>query len=224
PPQDDLSNHAARGSSRYGTSPADAHTVGLPSSRRIFSSKQFCFHPLIRLAHTFAFATSGRRFAVTGTNRDRRPPPLEPTTSFKSNELQPIFSTADHRLSARLLMVDTPIRLESNIGASSKIGAPSSDSAEFPPLCIQRPIDSTHPESTQPLDPVVLKTKTFVEALSSPPTNKNLQPKPTDLRKFFLADDPPQSLGAKENINGKPTLVFSEMETEELAAAFRFAL
>ncbi|KAL0295661.1 UNVERIFIED_CONTAM: hypothetical protein Scaly_3093800 [Sesamum calycinum] len=42
--------------------------------------------------------------------------------------------------------------------------------------------------------------------------------------KYFLANAKPASIGAMHNINGRPTLIFSDEETQSLAAKFRFAL
>ncbi|KAL0284283.1 UNVERIFIED_CONTAM: hypothetical protein Sradi_7203400 [Sesamum radiatum] len=66
--------------------------------------------------------------------------------------------------------------------------------------------------------------KSFAEAVSNATANRNIHHQPPDLRKFFLADHIPQPIGVKSLIGGRPTLSFTDAETEELAAPYRFSL
>ncbi|KAL0283421.1 UNVERIFIED_CONTAM: hypothetical protein Sradi_7230500 [Sesamum radiatum] len=54
--------------------------------------------------------------------------------------------------------------------------------------------------------------------------NPNIHHQPPDLRKYFLADHSPQPFGIKSFIHDRPTLSFTDTETEELAAPYRFSL
>ncbi|KAL0407603.1 UNVERIFIED_CONTAM: hypothetical protein Sradi_1694700 [Sesamum radiatum] len=89
-----------------------------------------------------------------------------------------------------------PLQSESTIGASPEVAPPVANTAE---------LEANSPELTRtshPLQQTQHKqqpTKSFAEVLSA-------------------------SIGSVQNINGRPTLVFSDAETESLAADFRLAL
>ncbi|KAL0412319.1 UNVERIFIED_CONTAM: hypothetical protein Sradi_1433600 [Sesamum radiatum] len=88
------------------------------------------------------------------------------------------------------------------------------DPAEFPPL--------TRSSSTEFAQPVTEtqqnSSKTFSEAADSA-SLKSLY-----CNKFFLAESSPIAIGTVSTINARPTIVFSEMETQSLVADFRLAL
>ncbi|KAL0407602.1 UNVERIFIED_CONTAM: hypothetical protein Sradi_1694600 [Sesamum radiatum] len=88
--------------------------------------------------------------------------------------------------------------------------------AEFPPLTRSNSADFTRPTTeTQPMH-----RKSFVGAA----THAKSQSNSSDSKKFFLADSNPTTVGTKSYTNGRPTLAFSDVETEELAAPFKLAL
>ncbi|KAK4405410.1 hypothetical protein Sango_0547500 [Sesamum angolense] len=62
------------------------------------------------------------------------------------------------------------------------------------------------------------------ETASSNSTNSIPTPQHLDFCKFFLANSKPPSIGATEEINGRPTIIFSDSETQSLVANFRLAL
>ncbi|KAK4386320.1 hypothetical protein Sango_2502600 [Sesamum angolense] len=66
--------------------------------------------------------------------------------------------------------------------------------------------------------------KTFAEALSSPIILQQTQQNCSELEKFFTAESKIPSFGSQALINGRPTLAFTDSETEILTAPFRFAL
>ncbi|KAL0433849.1 UNVERIFIED_CONTAM: hypothetical protein Slati_2719200 [Sesamum latifolium] len=63
------------------------------------------------------------------------------------------------------------------------------------------------------------KTQAFEVAA---PTSAKLNP--SDFKKKFLAGSNPTSIGTINTINGRPTIIFSDTETQSLAADFRYAL
>ncbi|KAL0386800.1 UNVERIFIED_CONTAM: hypothetical protein Sradi_2561800 [Sesamum radiatum] len=86
--------------------------------------------------------------------------------------------------------------------------------AEFPPLT-----RSNSTEFAQPVtEPQQNSSKTFSEAANS----ANL--KSSDCNKYFLADSSPTAIGTVSTINGRPTIAFSDLETQSLVADFRLAL
>ncbi|KAL0377227.1 UNVERIFIED_CONTAM: hypothetical protein Sradi_3028200 [Sesamum radiatum] len=92
------------------------------------------------------------------------------------------------------------------------------NSADFPPLT-----RSNSPELTQPT--AVLQQnnmKSFSEA--AVPLSAKSKPPLSESDKFFLAGSNATSIGTVNTINGRPTIIFSEEETQSLAADFRYAL
>ncbi|KAL0298426.1 UNVERIFIED_CONTAM: hypothetical protein Sradi_6502400 [Sesamum radiatum] len=90
--------------------------------------------------------------------------------------------------------------------------------ADFPPLTRANPAESNS-----------AKTASFhanqpSETASSNSTNSISTPQHSDFCKFFLANSKPPSIGATEEINGRPTIIFSDSETQSLVANFRLAL
>ncbi|KAL0283313.1 UNVERIFIED_CONTAM: hypothetical protein Sradi_7233500 [Sesamum radiatum] len=135
---------------------------------------------------------------------------------------------ADNHQCVRDHMEYPPLRPASTIGAAMPTGSLVANSAE--------PLTMNSAESTQDL-PHVHQTqsvkqnsshttpeKSFAEAVSNATANRNIHHQPPDLRKFFLADHIPQPIGVKSLIGGRPTLSFTDAETEELAAPYRFSL
>ncbi|KAL0433840.1 UNVERIFIED_CONTAM: hypothetical protein Slati_2718300 [Sesamum latifolium] len=88
--------------------------------------------------------------------------------------------------------------------------------AEFPPLNSAEFLNSA--ESTHHSQQ--MKKTSFSEAALN---SKNLKSLPSDSKNFFLADSNPTPIGTVSAINGRPTLAFSDTETEELAAHYKLA-
>ncbi|KAL0311723.1 UNVERIFIED_CONTAM: hypothetical protein Sradi_5571600 [Sesamum radiatum] len=83
--------------------------------------------------------------------------------------------------------------------------------ADFPSLA----------ESTRPgLCTTQSQSRPFSEAASR---NWNT-PQRSECDKFYLADSIPSPIGSVSNINGRPTITLSDIETQSLAVEFRFAL
>ncbi|KAL0311722.1 UNVERIFIED_CONTAM: hypothetical protein Sradi_5571500 [Sesamum radiatum] len=120
-------------------------------------------------------------------------------------------------------MAHPPLHSEIIIGALPEIASLVADSAD----------SANSSELTRPSHPVQQQkqqkqqTKSFAEALrgsSQLRDDERQTPQPSEFPKFFLADSNEASIGSIHNINGRPTLVFSDSETESLAADFRLAL
>ncbi|KAL0365775.1 UNVERIFIED_CONTAM: hypothetical protein Sradi_3467600 [Sesamum radiatum] len=117
-------------------------------------------------------------------------------------------------------MTKPPLRSDCTIGASPVVDSFGADSVEF---------GANSPELTRPSPSVQQEqqkqqAKSFAEALTGSSRNDERQKsQPPEFRKFFLADTT-ASIGSVQNINGRPTIVFSDAETESLAADFRLAL
>ncbi|KAL0407597.1 UNVERIFIED_CONTAM: putative ribonuclease H protein [Sesamum radiatum] len=82
----------------------------------------------------------------------------------------------------------------------------------------------TQTQTEKQNSPQTAPKKSFAEAVSNSTANRNIHHQPPDLRKYFLADHSPQPFGIKSFIHGRPTLSFTDTETEELAAPYRFSL
>ncbi|KAL2248694.1 UNVERIFIED_CONTAM: hypothetical protein Sindi_2343100 [Sesamum indicum] len=67
-------------------------------------------------------------------------------------------------------------------------------------------------------------SKSFAEALSNPSLHRTRASNVSDLQKFFLANSKPVDVGKQATLDGRQTLIFSDMETLSFAAAYRFAL
>ncbi|KAL0299841.1 UNVERIFIED_CONTAM: hypothetical protein Sradi_6643900 [Sesamum radiatum] len=61
--------------------------------------------------------------------------------------------------------------------------------------------------------------KSFAEILTGA-----YKPRYDELQKFFLADLKPTMVGTRVDIDGRPTLIFNDMETLSFTAAYRYAL
>ncbi|KAK4382457.1 hypothetical protein Sango_2869400 [Sesamum angolense] len=116
-----------------------------------------------------------------------------------------------------LSMAHPPIRSKMAIRASSDVAPVAADSDESPP---------NSAESTQPSLPVPQKQqhnfppkKSFAEILTG-----SYKQRYDELQKFFLADSMPTMVGTWVDIDGRPTLIFNDMETFSFAAAYRYAL
>ncbi|KAL0318168.1 UNVERIFIED_CONTAM: hypothetical protein Scaly_2861100 [Sesamum calycinum] len=89
--------------------------------------------------------------------------------------------------------------------------------SEFPPFTSQKPasnliISLSHDQ------------KSFAEILKTHSDNPNSKSQNTDSCKFFLAESKSVPVGTQVNIDGRPTLIFSDTETLSFAAGYRFAL
>ncbi|KAL0367874.1 UNVERIFIED_CONTAM: hypothetical protein Sradi_3677500 [Sesamum radiatum] len=87
------------------------------------------------------------------------------------------------------------------------------NSAEFPPL---NSAELTRTASEQ--------TQTQQQTFSAAAAPTSAQSNPPDSEKFFLAGSNQKSIGTINTINGRPTITFSDVETQSLAADFRYAL
>ncbi|KAL0356468.1 UNVERIFIED_CONTAM: hypothetical protein Sradi_4093700 [Sesamum radiatum] len=85
------------------------------------------------------------------------------------------------------------------------------NSAEFPPLNSAELTRSSTEHAQQ---------KPFSAAAAS----SAVKPTPPDSEKIFLAGSNSTSIGTTNTINGRPTIIFSDAETQSLAANFRYAL
>ncbi|KAL0433846.1 UNVERIFIED_CONTAM: hypothetical protein Slati_2718900 [Sesamum latifolium] len=85
--------------------------------------------------------------------------------------------------------------------------------AEFPPL---NSVELTRPPTQQTQSP------RFSEAVA--PTIEKSKSDLPDFKKFFLAGSNPTSIGTVNTINGRPTIIFSDEETQSLAVDFHYAL
>ncbi|KAL0367877.1 UNVERIFIED_CONTAM: hypothetical protein Sradi_3677800 [Sesamum radiatum] len=83
--------------------------------------------------------------------------------------------------------------------------------AEFPPL---NSAESTRPSTEQ--------TQNIPEAAS--PSVEKSEPNSSEFKKFFLAGSNPTPIGTVNIINGRPTITFSDEETQTLSSGFRYAL
>ncbi|KAL0324759.1 UNVERIFIED_CONTAM: hypothetical protein Sradi_5045200 [Sesamum radiatum] len=91
----------------------------------------------------------------------------------------------------------------------------SLNQADFPSLNSVNPSESlpeSTPSKTQPF------AKSFSETVGAHLPNRG------NICKFFLADSEPNEIGVCRNINGRPTITFSDEETQALAADFRLAV
>ncbi|KAK4382459.1 hypothetical protein Sango_2869600 [Sesamum angolense] len=158
-----------------------------------------------------------------------------------------------HHRCTRLPMEQLSPQPISGTGASSKMELATPYSAEFPPLNSQNPVNpfstkstqraTSHPQPDQHNPPPTNSTpqhspannsdhnlpnqqppKIFAEAVSTLPTSRPKFSHISDLRKFFLADSKPAAIGVKLSDEELPVLTFSDSETEDLAASYRFAL
>ncbi|KAL0369157.1 UNVERIFIED_CONTAM: hypothetical protein Scaly_1134600, partial [Sesamum calycinum] len=61
--------------------------------------------------------------------------------------------------------------------------------------------------------------KSFAEILTGSNKQRN-----DEIQKFFLPESTPKMVGTRVDIDGRPTLIFNDMETLSFAAAYRYAL
>ncbi|KAK4394250.1 hypothetical protein Sango_1895800 [Sesamum angolense] len=116
-------------------------------------------------------------------------------------------------------------RLVSGNGAAPETAPFTLNPAEFPPLNSANPPESL-PESTLPNSSKTKSShvgKSFSYTVGSHSANRE-QSQQANFGKFFLADAEPNAIGACHNINGRPTITFSDEETQSLVADFRLAL
>ncbi|KAL0424142.1 UNVERIFIED_CONTAM: hypothetical protein Sradi_0949000 [Sesamum radiatum] len=85
------------------------------------------------------------------------------------------------------------------------------NSAEFPPL---NSAELTRSATEQ------IQQKSF-SAAAAPTSEKSI---PSDSENFFFAGSNPTSIGTFNIINGRPTITFSDEETQSLSSGFRYAL
>ncbi|KAK4382458.1 putative mediator of RNA polymerase II transcription subunitc [Sesamum angolense] len=155
---------------------------------------------------------SRRRFAIIRTRLDRRPPPI--ASSRRPESIEPSLNNF-HQLFEEIPKIAPQLF---TVGRAA-LSPPSNgaDSNESPTNSI---------ESTQPSLPVQQKQqqnfstkKSFAEILTG-----SYKQRYDELQKFFLADSTPTMVGTRVDIDGRPTLIFNDMETLSFAAAFRYAL
>ncbi|KAL0386798.1 UNVERIFIED_CONTAM: hypothetical protein Sradi_2561600 [Sesamum radiatum] len=84
--------------------------------------------------------------------------------------------------------------------------------SEFPSLAESTRLNQCTTHQTQ--------NRTFSEATAA----TSEKSKSSEFDKFFLAGSNPSSIGTVNTINGRPTIIFSDEETQSLAADFRYAL
>ncbi|KAL0284596.1 UNVERIFIED_CONTAM: hypothetical protein Sangu_2817300 [Sesamum angustifolium] len=87
------------------------------------------------------------------------------------------------------------------------------------PLTSTNPSESTHTNSA--------KTTSFRKALNTESADRhsaNRLANDSIFSKFFLANSNPPPIGATHDINGRPTVIFSDAETQSLVVNFRLAL
>ncbi|KAL0287956.1 UNVERIFIED_CONTAM: hypothetical protein Sangu_2668200 [Sesamum angustifolium] len=125
-------------------------------------------------------------------------------------------------------MVDQPLRSEVVIGASTVTDLAAGETAEFlhrvKSAELTQPLNAVQEQSEKHIPAPNSLKKSFAEAISSLAGNRSLHQLPSDLKKYFLADHAPQPFGVKSVNHGRPTLSFTDAETEELAAPYRFSL
>ncbi|KAK4394249.1 hypothetical protein Sango_1895700 [Sesamum angolense] len=90
--------------------------------------------------------------------------------------------------------------------------------ADFPPLTRANPAESNSAKTAS------FRTNQPSEIASPHSANNIPTPHHSDFCKFFLANSKPPSIGATKEINGRPTIIFSDSETQSLVANFRLAL
>ncbi|KAL0329000.1 UNVERIFIED_CONTAM: hypothetical protein Sradi_4886700 [Sesamum radiatum] len=117
----------------------------------------------------------------------------------------------------RLSMAHPPVRSKMTVEASSDVPPLAANSDE---------LSNNSAESTQSSLPVQQQqklqqnpNKSFAEIL----TGSNKQ-RYDDIQKFFLANSTPTKVGTRVDIDGRPTLIFNDMETLSFAATYRYAL
>ncbi|KAL0318137.1 UNVERIFIED_CONTAM: hypothetical protein Scaly_2863000 [Sesamum calycinum] len=194
--------------------------------------------------HKLLFA-SRRRFAAVGTNDGRGPPPIASPLHCESNETIPtnfhqvledirnlqVFAVAgiappfppppggrsppDNHLCSGLPVANKTTRLDSDNGAPPEMASFTLNPDDFPPLTTN-PSESTHTNSS--------KMTTFQQGQNAENAAANRLAKDFNFSKFFLANSNPPPIGATQDINGRPTVIFSDSETQSLAAHFRLAL
>ncbi|KAL0448225.1 UNVERIFIED_CONTAM: hypothetical protein Slati_1378900 [Sesamum latifolium] len=114
----------------------------------------------------------------------------------------------EHHRWDRLSTTDNPLSLISVNNPSTVMVPFVFNPAEFPPL---NSTESTRHPTQQ------MQKKSFSEPVC--PNSKNQK----SLKKFFLAGSNPTSIGTVNSINGRPTIIFSNAETQSLAEDFQFA-
>ncbi|KAK4389955.1 hypothetical protein Sango_2058800 [Sesamum angolense] len=114
-------------------------------------------------------------------------------------------------------MVNLPTRLDSANGVSSEMAPFNLNPVDFPTLNSVNSSESL-PESTTSKTQPFHNAKSFLEIVGSHLANRD------KICKFFLTDFEPNAIGACYNINGGPTITFSDEETQALVADFRLAI
>ncbi|KAL0341725.1 UNVERIFIED_CONTAM: hypothetical protein Scaly_1835100 [Sesamum calycinum] len=197
-----------------------------------------------RLRRLFAIC---RRFAAVRTNDGRGPPPLDSPLHCELNEtlptnfhqlledirnfkvaavagVAPLFSQpsggrspSDNHRCASLIVANKTIRLDSVNGASPVMVSFTLNPDDFPPLATSNPSESTHTNSAYTTS--FQQGKNAVNDQSANRTEKH-----SNVSKFFLANSNPPPIGTTHDIHGRPTVIFSDSETQSLVAHFRLAL
>ncbi|KAL2225367.1 UNVERIFIED_CONTAM: hypothetical protein Sindi_2927800 [Sesamum indicum] len=192
-------------------------TVGILSSRRVdWDRFRQVSSPVCRVLANLPFAQS---------------PPVAPPFRRPSA----VGSLAELHHCNRLVMEKPPVRPEIDIGAPAAASPPAAvvlepllteltRSTVNPPLTeLTRSTQSTeqiqHPSSAIPTSN--LPKKTFAEVLAPTRASKTATPAP---HKYFPADLPSPGIGTVLTGDKGPTLLFTDAETEVLAAPFKFAL
>ncbi|KAL2242479.1 UNVERIFIED_CONTAM: hypothetical protein Sindi_0365900 [Sesamum indicum] len=146
-----------------------------------------------------------------------------------------VGSLAEPLHCSRLVMAKPPVRPEIDVGAPAAAPPPAAVGLEpllteltrstvNPPLTeLTRSTQSTeqiqHPSSSIPTSN--FPKKTFAEVLAPTRASKPATPAP---HKYFPADLPSPGIGTVLTGDKGPTLLFTDAETEVLAAPFKFAL
>ncbi|KAL2244367.1 UNVERIFIED_CONTAM: hypothetical protein Sindi_0554700 [Sesamum indicum] len=172
---------------------------------------------------------------ITGTRRSCNSP-VSAIAALRTAVAPPsrLRSPADHHRSPRLVMAHPPIRSVSATGATPETPPPADGDSQpemlteltrsTPPLTgSTRSTQSTEqlqqPPSSIPMPN--LPKKTFAEVVAPSRASEIAKMAP---HKYFLADSPQPAIGTILTDDQGPKLLFTNAETEVLAAPFKFAL
>ncbi|KAL2225812.1 UNVERIFIED_CONTAM: hypothetical protein Sindi_1939900 [Sesamum indicum] len=140
-----------------------------------------------------------------------------------------VVSVADHHHWPRLAMAHPTVRSEKPIGDRPEVPPPVAGNreevlTESDPLTeLTRSTQSTQPIQQPPRSILTpnLPKKSFAEVVAPSRASKNAK---SATHKYFLADSPQPAIGTILTGDQGPKLLFTDAETEVLAAPFRFAL
>ncbi|KAL0341722.1 UNVERIFIED_CONTAM: hypothetical protein Scaly_1834800 [Sesamum calycinum] len=119
---------------------------------------------------------------------------------------------------AGLSVANKTTRLDSINGASPGMAPFTFNPDDFPPLTSN---------SSESIQTNLAKTTSFQNGQnteSAARQSAHRLAKYSNFSKFFLANSNPPPIGATHDINGRPTVIFSDSETQSLVASFRLAL